>query len=72
MQLVGSGATVLLLSYVETVYRRTFVMRFIITHARFDAQVTIDLPAGSTRAERNHIRAVLRHAERGRLAGNNE
>jgi len=47
-------------------------MKFIITHARFGNAVSIDLPAGSTRAERNAVRAVLRNAERGRLAGRNE
>lgn len=47
-------------------------MRFIITHARFGNAVEIDLPAASTRGERNQVRAVLRNAERGRLAGRNE
>lgn len=47
-------------------------MKFVITHARFGNPVAIDLPSGSTRGERNAVRAVLRNAERGRLAGRNE
>jgi len=47
-------------------------MKFIITHARYGTPVEIDLPASPTRGERNAVRAVLRNAERGRLAGRNE
>jgi hypothetical protein len=47
-------------------------MRIIITHARFGNAVSVDLPAHSTRQERNQVRQVLRNAERGRLAGRDE
>jgi len=47
-------------------------MRFIITHARYGTAVSVDLPSHSTRADRNQVRAILRNAERGRLAGRDE
>ena len=46
------------------------MIRFVISHRTYGNAVTIDGP--TSKADRNHLRNVLRHAEKSKLAGRDE